>query len=140
MPSIPANTAISGLSVAAPAAGRLPAQTLNQDDFLKLLIAQLTTQDPLSPKKDTDFIAQMAQFSALEQSKSMQSNLAQLRADQELLKANALIGRTVDIQSGDGEAARGVVSAVEVRTGTPAVIVNGQAYSLNQLLAISPTL
>ncbi|MBI4324916.1 MAG: flagellar hook assembly protein FlgD [Chloroflexi bacterium] len=140
MASIPASSAISGFAATETAASRLPARTLNQDDFLKLLIAQLTTQDPLSPRKDTDFIAQMAQFSALEQSKSMQSDLARLRADQELLKANALIGRTVDIQSDDGAAARGVVSAVEVQTGVPAVIVNGQAYSLNQLLSISPTL
>ena len=140
MESIPASTAFSGRSAAATTASRLPVRTLNQDDFLKLLIAQLTTQDPLSPKKDTDFIAQMAQFSALEQSKSMQSDLAQMRADQELLKANALIGRTVDMQSGDGESTRGVVSAVEIKAGTPTVIVNGYAYSLNQLLAISPTL
>lgn len=139
MSAIPASTPISALLGADSAASRLPTRTLDQNDFLKLLIAQLTTQDPLSPQKDTEFIAQMAQFSALEQSKTMENDLAQLRADQQLLKANALIGRTVDIQSSEGQPARGLVTSVDVKSGTPEVVVNGQTYSLNQLLAISST-
>ncbi len=44
-----------------------PLQTLDQDAFLKLLVMQMTNQDPLSPVEDREFIAQMAQFTALEQ-------------------------------------------------------------------------
>ena len=71
------STSSSSLSSAAIAAdtSRVPIQTLGQNDFLKLLVTQMTSQDPLNPQKDTDFIAQMAQFSSLEQSKTMASDV-----------------------------------------------------------------
>lgn len=61
---------------------------LGKDDFLKILITQLRHQDPLSPMEDTDFIAQMAQFSALEQ----MQNLSQ---DFSAAKAMSLVGKVV---------------------------------------------
>ena len=54
--------------------------TLGQDDFLQLLVKQMTAQDPMNPQGDTEFIAQMAQFSSLEQTKSMSSDIAMLKA------------------------------------------------------------
>ena len=83
---------------------RIPTQTLGQDDFLQLLVAQLTAQDPLNPKGDLDSIAQMAQFSALEQNKALveQSKtllelnrtlgeeLSALRSEQQSAEASAL--------------------------------------------------
>ena len=45
---------------------RIPKQTLGQDDFLQLLVTQLTQQDPMSPKSDSEFISQMASFSSLD--------------------------------------------------------------------------
>ena len=44
-------------------AERMPAQKLGQDEFIKILVTQLRSQDPLNPQKDTEFIGQMAQFS-----------------------------------------------------------------------------
>ncbi|MCI0535279.1 MAG: hypothetical protein L0Z50_08625 [Verrucomicrobiales bacterium] len=120
-------------------AERLPIQTLGQDEFLKLLVAQMTSQDPLNPQKDTEFIAQMAQFSALEQSKTMQADMAQLRTQQELLQANALIGQTVELQLEPELTARGIVAAVEIDKGTPNLIVNGQPYDLDQVRLIEST-
>lgn len=121
---------------------RMPVQTLGQDDFLKLLVAQLSAQDPMNPQKDTEFVAQMAQFSALEQSRAMQSDMAGLRSEQQILQANAMIGRTVALQDGAGNIVTGVVSGLLVENGTPRIVVNGQPYPLSQLLGatdIPPT-
>lgn len=78
--------------------------TLAKDDFLMLLVAQLQNQDPLSPSDPTEFTAQLAQFSSLEQLTSVNENLAQMIQDsnnsQELeqLSAFSLIGRQVEMQ------------------------------------------
>jgi flagellar basal-body rod modification protein FlgD len=128
----------SGLYSSA-ATTRTPAKVLGQDDFLKLLVAQLTTQDPLNPTKDTDFIAQMAQFSSLEQSKAMQSDMALLRSEQQLLQANGLIGRAVNLQVGTATTPlTGVVSSVQIEAGTPKLVVNGTSYDMSQLLSVAP--
>ena len=122
-----------------PTGTRVPTQTLGQDDFLQLLVAQMTTQDPLAPSKDTDVFAQMATFSSLEQAKTMQSDIASLRKDQQVLQANSLLGRTVEIQVNESTATRGMVTAVHVEAGTPKVEVDGRSYDLSQVLIISPT-
>ena len=131
---------ITTVTSSAAAAERVPIQTLGQNDFLKLLVTQMTSQDPLNPQKDTEFIAQMAQFSSLEQSKTMEADIAQIRTQQQLLQANALIGQTVELQVTPDVATRGIVSAVQVDGGTPRLIVDGQQYDLNQVRLIAPTL
>lgn len=133
-------SSINSYSDYAAATDRIPIQTLGQDDFLKLLVAQMTSQDPLNPQKDTDFIAQMAQFSSLEQSKTMQADIARLRAQQEVFQASALLGQTVELQINEDFAAIGVVSAVRIEAGTPKLVVGEDSYDLSQVLAITPTL
>lgn len=118
----------------------LPPKTLNQEDFLKLLVAQFTAQDPLNPRQDTEFISQMAEFSALEQSKSMQKDIAQLRADQQIFQASSLLGRVVEVTvDAQNNTAQGAVSAVEVVAGTPKIVVNDQVYGLEQVRSVKPS-
>jgi flagellar basal-body rod modification protein FlgD len=136
MSSINAVAAASGYQ---PAEERIPMKTLGQDDFLKLLVTQLTSQDPMAPKSDTEFIAQMASFSSLEQAKSMQADIAKLRADQQILQANSFLGRTVEVQVDATTRASGMVSAVTVEAGTPKVVVGEDSYDLDQVLTIAPT-
>jgi flagellar basal-body rod modification protein FlgD len=118
---------------------RVPLRTLGQEEFLKLLATQMTTQDPMNPQKDTDFIAQMAQFSALEQSRSMQEDIALMRGQQQLLQANSLLGKIVDVRVDDTLTVRGTVSEVQIESGTPKLIVDGQEFGLDQVVTITPT-
>ncbi len=115
----------------------LPEQTINQNDFLKLLVAQLAAQDPMNPVSNAEFAAQMAQFSTLQATKTMQTNLAGVESSQAVLQANSFLGRSVQVQSAEGVADSGVVSAVGIRAGMPSIIVNGQSYSLSQVLSVS---
>jgi len=117
---------------------RVPRKVLDQDDFLKLLMTQFKAQDPMEPMKDTAFIAQMAQFTTLEQSKSMTADLAALRGQQEILQANGMLGRVVVLQLDGGTVAQGTVTAVQLEAGTPKLVVNGQAHGLGQVLSITP--
>jgi flagellar basal-body rod modification protein FlgD len=109
-----------------------PTQTLGQSDFLKLLVTQMTSQDPLNPQNATDFVAQLAQFSSLQSSQTMQSDLASLQA-------NNLLGRTVSVNTTSGSLITGLVSAVQMQSGTPSIVINGQSYDLSQIAAVAPT-
>ncbi|MCF7668813.1 MAG: flagellar hook assembly protein FlgD [Verrucomicrobia bacterium] len=119
---------------AAPARGI--GDTLSQQDFMKLLVTKLTTQDPLNPQSDMDFVAQMAQLSSLEQSKDVQSVVSELRKDQIFMSANSLLGRDVLLENDDGALITGNVSAVELQEGTPKLVINGLAYDLNQVKSV----
>ena len=70
-------------------------QDMGSVDFMKLIIAQMRNQNPLEPQKDTDFMAQMAQFEALGQMKSVASGMKVLQGLNELSGAAAMIGKTV---------------------------------------------
>jgi flagellar basal-body rod modification protein FlgD len=116
---------------------RVPQKTLNQDDFLKLLVTQMTSQDPLNPQQDTQFIGQMAQFSALQESQSMQQDMAKMSQTQQILQANAMLGRSVVLQTDQDTQTSGIVSRVQIQAGAPLIFVNGQPYDLSTVLSIS---
>lgn len=65
---------------------------LGKEDFLKLLVTQLRYQDPLNPMNSTEFTAQLAQFSALEQQRNTNTNLEKLLSKQDLLTQVSLSG------------------------------------------------
>ena len=132
-------TTATGTGDAGDYLSRIPKQTLGQDDFLKLLVTQMTQQDPMSPKSDSEFISQMASFSSLEQSKLMLADISAMRVDQELLQANSLLGRMVTLRAGSSEETTGLVSAVHVEAGTPKVEVDGVRYDLSDISVIVPT-
>ncbi|HLP77760.1 MAG TPA: flagellar hook capping FlgD N-terminal domain-containing protein [Candidatus Paceibacterota bacterium] len=120
----------SGTTTDTTATSVLPEKTLSQNDFFKLLIAQMSAQDPMNPMSNAEFIGQMAQFSTLEQSKTMMSGITQLQA-------NSLIGQNVDVKS-DGGVISGTVSGVLIKNGTPNILVNGTPYALDQVITIAP--
>jgi flagellar basal-body rod modification protein FlgD len=117
---------------------RVHKTTLDQDDFLKLLVTKMSAQDPMNPQQDTEFISQMAQFSSLEQAKSMTADMATLKSQQEVLTANGLIGRAVSVTDGKSQIAQGMVTSVSMNDGSPEVVINGQNYSLDSVSLISP--
>ena len=118
---------------------KLPQQTLGQADFLRLLVAQLASQDPMNPVSNTDFAAQMAQFSTLQTTQTMQGNMAAVQSGLTGLAANSLLGKTVNLQTANGQTATGVVSSIQYKSGTATIMVNGQVYDLSQVTSVSQT-
>jgi flagellar basal-body rod modification protein FlgD len=111
--------------------GRTASQELGKDDFLKLLLAQLSNQDPTSPMENTQFIAQMAQFSSLEQMTNMSTEFTKLANMLNSSEAVNVIGKTVDIDVA-GQLVSGVVDGA-TRGVNPQVEVNGMLYDMAQV-------
>jgi flagellar basal-body rod modification protein FlgD len=109
--------------------------TLDRDDFLKILITQLTHQDPTQPMEDREFVAQMAQFSTLEQMVNMGSDIAQLSAVVSRSQAYSLLGKVVTVSEGD----RTVSGRVDEVRGQefPQVLVNGRLYDFADVESVS---
>lgn len=114
--------------------GRTASQSLGKDDFLKLLIAQLANQDPTSPMENTEFIAQMAQFSSLEQMTNMSTEFSKLASMMNSNEAVSTIGKTVELSVGDSIIS-GTVDAA-TRGTNPQVQVNGMLYNMDQIQRI----
>jgi flagellar basal-body rod modification protein FlgD len=111
---------------------------LGQEDFLKLLAVQFQQQDPMKPMEDTAFIAQMAQFTALDQSKSLLQQMTQLSASQDIVTANSYIGRHVTLDGGDDQTVSGEVTGIELTDGAPRLIVGDKTYPLSAVLLVEP--
>lgn len=112
---------------------RTPGGDLGKDEFLQLLVCQMKNQDPLEPEKDTDFIAQLAQFSALQQMQNLNETVMNSQAF-------SLVGKYVLVNTtgSDGKVSevKGVVDYVTLKNGETYMSVNGQLYSIDQLVEV----
>jgi len=104
---------------------------LGKDAFLNLLITQLRYQNPLSPVDDKEFIAQMAQFSALEQMQNMSKSFSQLQALS--LIGKKVTANVVDEWSKSLTVVEGIVTGVRTESGKAYVIVKGREIPVEQI-------
>ena len=115
---------IGGLTAASTPSAQV--NSLGLDDFLKVLLTQLTYQDPLKPLDNQEFIAQLAQFTSLEQNRQSNDRLQQLLTIQSATQSVGLLGRTVEIQpSNGGPNTIGEVTTLRFRQGEPLITVKG---------------
>ena len=110
---------------------------LGKDDFLQLLITQLQHQDPMNPASDTEFIAQVAQFSSLEQMQNMNSAVQQQQG-------YALIGKYIsgtvsDEATGDSSEISGQVTGVRMSSGKVLLMVGDKEVKLESVQDVSDT-
>ncbi|WP_342663281.1 flagellar hook assembly protein FlgD [Paenibacillus daejeonensis] len=113
--------------------------TLGKDDFLKILITQLKYQDPMQPMQDRDFIAQMAQFSSVEQMMNMSKEMTSLRHN--MGTASSMIGKTIEWSEFDqqGQSVRysGEVHAIVMKDGIQYAQVSDWFVPVDNILAIT---
>jgi len=109
--------------------------TLNYNDFLQLLIAQLKNQDPTQPMDSTQFMSQLATFSEVEQSVATNSKLDSLLTSSALAQADSVIGHTVT--SSDGKTSGEVVSVKITTNGPLATLKGGGTLLLGSGVSIS---
>lgn len=101
--------------------------SLGKNDFLRLLVTELKNQNPLEPIDDKDFIAQMAQFSSLEQMQNLNTNIL-------FLQSVSMLGKTVDYYDSELESInKGVVTSVDLSYEIPIVFINNRAVNLKDI-------
>lgn len=122
--------------------GQVQQATVGQDDLFKILLTQLTYQDPLKPLDNQEFIAQLAQFSSLEQSRQVNEKIDSVLSVQSGNQAIGLLGRTVEVRTDTGSVV-GDVTGVTFDQGVPVLTVrntDGQFLSdirLSQVFIVS---
>lgn len=121
-------------------AAREPVKELGKDEFLQLLVTQFRHQDPMQPLQNHEFIAQMAQFSSLEQMLNMTKEITALK--QSAGMATGLIGKQIEwygeSQGGtDSVVQRGTVDAVLWTQGIQYAQVGDLAIPIDQIISIS---
>ncbi|HPF13867.1 MAG TPA: flagellar hook capping FlgD N-terminal domain-containing protein [Planctomycetota bacterium] len=136
---------ISALSnlYSAPDSQAAPGSALDRDAFMQLLVAQMKNQDPTEPTSNEQFIAQLAQFSSLDEMKGVNENLVALAALQQgnalmaqLTNASTLIGNNVVYDSDLGQK-EGTVDSVRFENGTVVLQVDGQSVPLSAVLEVT---
>ncbi len=104
---------------------------LDFQSLLRIILTQLTYQDPLKPVDNFEFVSQLAQFSQLQQSQTLNDQITNLLAGQAATQATTLLGKTVDFSAGQTTIS-GVVQAVSFTTGQPTITIrtgDGQTIS-----------
>lgn len=104
--------------------------TMGQDQFLQLLVAQMQYQDPLEPTSNTEWVAQMATFSMVESLNGMKEEFGKQAA-------NDLVGKYVFINDGDNGFVRGKVDYVTKEDGKTKLSVNDKLYDIDKLDTVS---
>jgi flagellar basal-body rod modification protein FlgD len=108
--------------------------SVDYESFLKLLVAEMKNQDPTKPMDSTDFIAQLATFSQVEQSVQSNTKLDQILQSTALSQAGSLIGR--EITSADGKTT-GVVDEVKIKSdGLIAVLEGGKEVTIGDGIVV----
>jgi len=118
---------------------------LGKDAFMQLLVSQLQNQDPINPQSNEDFIAQLAQFSSLEQMEQLNDSFLGLAVLQQsnalmsqLTEGSALIGQSVTYADPvSGELTSGEVTSVRIEDGIAVLNVEGRDVPLMSVVEIT---
>ncbi|MDH5181236.1 MAG: flagellar hook assembly protein FlgD [Gammaproteobacteria bacterium] len=116
------------LGLARPKEG-LKEKNLGQDEFLSLMVAQMSNQDPMKPMENGEFISQMAQFSAAKGMKEIKdsfTSLAEALQSSQALQASSMVGRTVLVPGNTAVLPEGgeLKGKVDLKTGAPELVVS----------------
>lgn len=112
---------------------------LGKNEFLKILVAQISNQDPLEPVGNTEFIAQMAQFSSLEQMMNIAEGMNKLAGSLGLY--SSMIGKQIGWQTvtddGTVEVKTGIVDSIVVRDGRLHAVSGNETIPIEDIISVS---
>jgi flagellar basal-body rod modification protein FlgD len=109
---------------------------LSFESLLKIILTQLSYQDPLKPMDNFEFVSQLAQFSQIQIGQTGNDRLQELAASQATLQATSLLGKTVDIPAGSSTLTGKVIS-IAFADGVPKVAIKTTSGSTISNISIS---
>lgn len=106
---------------------------MGSDTFLKLLVAQMRYQNPMSPQDGSQYLQQVSQYAMVEQLQKMTEGQEQVTAYQRALMATAMVGKVVSGTGETGNPLTGTVLRVEYRAGKPALVTSAGTIDLDSV-------
>jgi flagellar basal-body rod modification protein FlgD len=133
-----ASVGIQGQSGAQAPSGNDRFGELGTDGFLKLLIAELQNQDPMSPMENTEILQQVSQIRQIQSNESLVTTLDAVKVGQNMATATGLLGAEIVAMTDASEFITGKVDRVTFEDGVPRVHVGDHAINLKNISAVLP--
>jgi flagellar basal-body rod modification protein FlgD len=112
--------------------------SLDENQFLQLMVTQLKDQDPLNPTDTSSYLSQLAQFTALEQETNTATNTLQLESSNQTTEALSLLGQTVTYDDAQGNSSSGVVTSIDLNGSSPTLTIGGTSgITTSQVKSVS---
>jgi flagellar basal-body rod modification protein FlgD len=112
---------------------------VSRDDFMKILVTELSSQDPLEPMDNSQFLDQLIGLQTLDQSAAMTDGLRTFQNFMEMSYGSSLVGKNVKALGNDGELVEGLVSKVVVEDGSASVVVDNKKIPVSAVREILAT-
>jgi flagellar basal-body rod modification protein FlgD len=136
-------SAISSVTptITSSSASRIPSKQLTPDDYLKLIVSEMSQQDPLKPSDSSKVAEQVMNMGNFQSLQTMTTDMAALKVQQGQLLGYQMVGKEVDMRNAVGGTDRGIVQSVRELEGDYLLTVNGIEYKMSSLLSVhQPTL
>lgn len=109
---------------------------IDKNAFLKILTVELSNQDPLNSTDNTQYVSQMAQFTALEQTQNLNSSVERLLLSEKITQGTLLIGQNVEIQLDKENSIKDVARAVRVENNGVYIITDSGKFDIDQVIQV----
>jgi len=112
------------------------ANALDSNQFMEILMAQLTHQNPLEPMNNAEMMSQFSQLNSLQELKDIHTSMDKLSASNQVMYMASLIGKTVKVNRPDGKILEGVVSEVITEKDNPQLKIGDEKVSINDVIDV----
>jgi flagellar basal-body rod modification protein FlgD len=109
---------------------------MDSDQFMQILMAQLTHQNPLEPMDNAEMMSQFSQLNSLQELREIHTGMDKLSTSNQVMYLASLIGKTVKINRTDGKAIEGVVEGVVTEKDNPRLRIGNEEYPLDDVIEI----
>jgi len=110
--------------------------TLDSSQFMEILMAQLTHQNPLEPMNNAEMMSQFSQLNSLQELRDIHTAMDKLSASNQVMYLASLIGKTVKVNRPDGNILEGVVSEVITEKDNPQLLIGNEKAPLSDVIDV----